>query len=52
MHMGARDISARLRTGAQMRIKLASITLRTKRTSKVNLFLSYLLTQDFLGGCF
>jgi len=49
----ARDTSARLRTGVQMRTKLASLTLRARENPKYKFMtLTYLLTEDFLLGCF
>jgi len=49
----ARDTSARLRTGVQMRTKLASLTLRARENPKYKFMtLAYLLTEDFLLGCF
>ena len=49
----ARDTSARLRTGVQMRTKLASLTLRARENPKYKFMtLAYLLTEDFLKSCF
>ncbi|WP_406608179.1 group II intron reverse transcriptase/maturase, partial [Candidatus Infernicultor aquiphilus] len=48
-----RDTSARLRTGQQMRTKLASLTLRARENPKDRFIsLMHLLTEDFLKGCF
>ena len=48
-----RDTSARLRTGVQMRTKLASLTLRSRENPQYKFMtLTYLLTEDFLKGCF
>jgi hypothetical protein len=53
MQGDARDTSARLRAGAQMSTKLASLTLRAKRDSESRFTsLTHLLTDDFLKGCF
>ncbi|PIY31660.1 MAG: group II intron reverse transcriptase/maturase, partial [Candidatus Infernicultor aquiphilus] len=50
---GVRDTSARLRTGQQMRTKLASLTLRARENPKDRFIsLMHLLTEDFLKGCF
>ena len=53
MRGGARDTSARHRTGQQMSTKLAPLTLRAKRESKCKFVsLAHLLTEDFLKRCF
>lgn len=53
MRRGARDTFAGHRAGQQMRTKLASQTLRAGENLKYKFTtLAYLLTEDFLKGCF